>query len=233
MKHSSKSPPIVETQQVERVYGRGGMSVHAVRGVTLSVRAGDFITILGLSGSGKSTLLNLLGGIDLPTAGSVTLLGRETAQLSDRALTRLRLERVGFVFQRFHLLPALTALENVELPMAELGTGRRQRGERARELLEYVGLSHRIDHRPGQLSGGEMQRVAIARALANEPSLILADEPTGELDVHTGAEITNLFHRLNSDGATLVVVTHDPTLAQPPAVVFEMRDGEIALQDPQ
>ena len=220
-------PVVVEARDLERTYRRDSVSVPAVRGVSLSVREGDYIAVLGLSGSGKSTLLNLLGGIDLPTAGSVHLLGQDTRRLSDRDLTRTRLEHVGFVFQRFHLLPALSAQENVELPMAELGAGRRERTARARELLEYVGLAQRIEHRPGELSGGEMQRVAIARALANRPALVLADEPTGELDVHTGGEIAQLFRKLNADGTTLVVVTHDPALAQPPAAVWEMRDGMI------
>lgn len=220
-------PVVVEARDLERTYRRDSVSVPAVRGVSLSVREGDYIAVLGLSGSGKSTLLNLLGGIDLPTAGSVHLLGQDTRRLNDRDLTRTRLEHVGFVFQRFHLLPALSAQENVELPMAELGAGRRERTARARELLEYVGLAQRIEHRPGELSGGEMQRVAIARALANRPALVLADEPTGELDVHTGGEIAQLFRKLNADGTTLVVVTHDPALAQPPAAVWEMRDGTI------
>lgn len=220
-------PVVVEARDLERTYRRDSVSVPAVRGVSLSVREGDYIAVLGLSGSGKSTLLNLLGGIDLPTAGSVHLLGQDTSRLSDHDLTRTRLEHVGFVFQRFHLLPALSAQENVELPMAELGAGRRERTARARELLEYVGLAQRIEHRPGELSGGEMQRVAIARALANRPALVLADEPTGELDVHTGGEIAQLFRKLNADGTTLVVVTHDPALAQPPAAVWEMRDGTI------
>ena len=220
-------PVVVEARDLERTYRRDSVSVPAVRGVSLSVREGDYIAVLGLSGSGKSTLLNLLGGIDLPTAGSVRLLGQDTSRLSDRDLTRTRLEHVGFVFQRFHLLPALSAQENVELPMAELGAGRRERTARARELLEYVGLAQRIEHRPGELSGGEMQRVAIARALANRPALVLADEPTGELDVHTGGEIAQIFRKLNADGTTLVVVTHDPALAQPPAAVWEMRDGTI------
>lgn len=218
---------VVETIDLERTYLRDSVRIPALRGVSLTVHEGDYITVLGRSGSGKSTLLNLLGGIDLPTRGKVHLLGRDTLGLSDRDLTRLRLESVGFVFQRFHLLPALTALENVELPMAELGLARKERVDRASELLEYVGLAHRVEHRPGQLSGGEMQRVAIARALANRPAIVLADEPTGELDLETGAEIAALFRQLNADGTTLVVVTHDTMLAEPPAAVWQMRDGRI------
>jgi putative ABC transport system ATP-binding protein len=219
--------PIVEACDVRRTYVRGSTEVHAVRGVSLEVSAGEYLAVLGLSGSGKSTLLNLLGGIDLPTSGSVRLIGNETREMRDRDLTRLRLEKVGFVFQRFHLLPALTAAENVELPMAEAGLAAERRRRRTAELLDYVGLGHRIDHKPGELSGGEMQRVAIARALANEPVIILADEPTGELDRETGAEIAALFARLNRAGTALVIVTHDPALARAASVVRHMRDGQL------
>ncbi len=222
---------VAEARELHRAYQRGDTRVHAVRGIDLVIHAADYVVVVGPSGSGKSTLLNLLGGIDVPTSGSVQLLGHDTRQLSDRRLTRLRLERVGFVFQRFHLIPALTAAENVELPMAEAGAPRTRRRARTRELLEYVGLGHRIDHRPGQLSGGEMQRVAIARALANEPGIILADEPTGELDRDTGAEIADLFKRLNRDGTTLVIVTHDSGLAEAATVVREMRDGRLSELD--
>ena len=168
-----------------------GETVHALRGVSLRVDAGDYIAIVGPSGSGKSTLLQLLGGIDTPSSGVVELLGTRLDTLSDRELTRLRLSRLGFIFQRFHLLPVLTARENVELPMAEAGLPRPERRTRARELLAYVGLGHRTEHRATQLSGGEMQRVAIARALANHPAVLLADEPTGELDVATGREFSS------------------------------------------
>ena len=208
-----------------------GAAVHALRGASLVVQAGEYVAIAGPSGSGKSTLLQLIGGIDAPSAGSVELLGTRLDALSDRELTRLRLTRLGFVFQRFHLLPVLTARENVELPMAEAGMGRRERQDRASELLAYVGLGHRVGHRATQLSGGEMQRVAIARALANQPALLLADEPTGELDAATGAEILSLFRRLNQDGTTLVVVTHDEQLAAEAGRVIHMLDGRI--RDPR
>jgi putative ABC transport system ATP-binding protein len=208
-----------------------GAAVHALRGASLVVQAGEYVAIAGPSGSGKSTLLQLIGGIDAPSAGSVELLGTRLDALSDRELTRLRLTRLGFVFQRFHLLPVLTARENVELPMAEAGMGRRERQDRASELLAYVGLGHRAGHRATQLSGGEMQRVAIARALANQPALLLADEPTGELDAATGAEILSLFRRLNQDGTTLVVVTHDEQLAAEAGRVIHMLDGRI--RDPK
>jgi putative ABC transport system ATP-binding protein len=222
---------VAEARELRRSYIRGSTQVIAVRGINLQVRAADYVAIVGPSGSGKSTLLNLLGGIDLPTSGSVQLLGNDTRQLSDRRLTRLRLERIGFVFQRFHLLPALSAAENVELPMAEAGVARAERRRRAHELLDYVGLAHRVDHRPGQLSGGEMQRVGIARAMANRPEIILADEPTGELDRETGAEIGELFQRLNEDGTTLVIVTHDTGLAGSASRVRYMRDGVLSRDE--
>ena len=209
-------------------YPLDGEVVHALRGVSLEIGPGDYVAIAGPSGSGKSTLLHLLGGIDTPTAGSVELLGTPLERLSDRELTRLRLTKIGFVFQRFHLLPVLTAAENVELPMAEAGVPARERRERARDLLAYVGLAHRIRHRATQLSGGEMQRVAIARALANRPAVILADEPTGELDAATGREILELFRRLNADGMALVVVTHDEHLAAQARRRIHMLDGRIS-----
>ncbi|MDX2122941.1 MAG: ABC transporter ATP-binding protein [Gemmatimonadota bacterium] len=204
-----------------------GEVVHALRGVSLTVRPGDYAAIVGPSGCGKSTLLQLLGGIDTPSRGSVALGGVPLHALSDRALTRLRLTRLGFVFQRFHLLPVLTARENVELPMAEAGASREERRARALELLDYVGLAARADHRATQLSGGEMQRVAIARALANRPAVILADEPTGELDAATGRGILDLFRRLSQDGVTLLVVTHDERLAAEAGRVIHMLDGVV------
>ena len=204
-----------------------GETVHALRGVSLRVDQGDYVAIAGPSGSGKSTLLQLLGGIDTPSSGSVELLGTPLETLRDSELTRLRLTRLGFIFQRFHLLPVLTARENVELPMAEAGVRRPERQARARELLEFVGLGHRAEHRATQLSGGEMQRVAIARALANRPAVVLADEPTGELDAATGQEILGLFRRLNQGGTTLVIVTHDDRLAAEAGRVIHMLDGAI------
>jgi putative ABC transport system ATP-binding protein len=220
------SAPLV-ARELRKDYPMDGETVHALRGVSLRVGQGDYVAIVGPSGSGKSTLLQLLGGIDAPSAGTVELLGTRLDTLSDRELTRLRLTRLGFVFQRFHLLPVLTAGENVELPMAEAGVPRADRRARARELLAYVGLGHRVKHRATQLSGGEMQRVAIARALANRPAVLLADEPTGELDAATGGEILELFQRLNRDGTTLVVVTHDERLAAQAGRVIHMLDGTI------
>jgi putative ABC transport system ATP-binding protein len=220
-------PPPLLARDLRKDYRMNGETVHALRGVSLRVEAGDYVAIAGPSGSGKSTLLQLLGGIDTPTAGTVELLGIGLDTLSDRELTHLRLTRLGFIFQRFHLLPVLTARENVELPMAEAGIGRGERRERAEQLLAYVGLAHRGAHRATQLSGGEMQRVAIARALANRPAVLLADEPTGELDAATGREILELFRRLNDEGTTLIVVTHDDRLAAEAGRAIHMLDGTI------
>jgi putative ABC transport system ATP-binding protein len=221
------SKPVLVARNLSKDYPMNGETVHALRGVSLEVGVGEYVAIAGPSGSGKSTLLQLIGGIDAPSAGTVEILGTPLESLSDSRLTRLRLTRLGFIFQRFHLLPVLTARENVELPMAEAGMPRRARQERSRELLAYVGLAHRAEHRTTQLSGGEMQRVAIARALANRPALLLADEPTGELDAATGEEILTLFRRLNADGTTLVVVTHDERLAAHAGRIIHMLDGHI------
>ncbi len=222
---------LLEATNVSRDYAMGPEAVHAVRGVTLSIAEGEYVAIVGPSGCGKSTLLNLLGAIDRPTGGSVSIGGRRVESMSDREATRFRLLHVGFVFQRFYLMPTLTARENVELPMAEAGVAKAERQGRARELLAYVGLAQRERHRPPQLSGGEQQRVAIARALANHPALLLADEPTGELDARTGAEVIALFDRLNRDGTTIVVVTHDEELARAVGRVVHMRDGVIVDED--
>jgi len=227
----SPTPPMLVARDLRKDYPMNGETVHALRGASLAVQPGEYVAIAGPSGSGKSTLLQLVGGIDTPTGGSVELLGTRLETLGDSQLTRLRLTRLGFVFQRFHLLPVLTARENVELPMAEAGVKAPRRRERARELLDYVGLRHREDHRATQLSGGEMQRVAIARALANRPAILLADEPTGELDAATGREILDLFRRLHRDGTTLLVVTHDERLASEAGRVVHMLDGRIVADD--
>jgi len=221
------SEAVLVARELRKDYPMNGEAVHALRGVSLRIDRGEYVAIVGPSGCGKSTLLQLLGGIDVATSGSVELLGTKLDTLSDRELTRLRLTRLGFVFQRFHLLPVLSARENVELPMAEAGLRPPERRARARELLDYVGLGSRADHRATQLSGGEMQRVAIARALANRPAVLLADEPTGELDAATGQEILEVFRRLNRDGSTLVVVTHDDHLAREATRVVHMLDGRI------
>lgn len=224
-------PPIVRALDLRRDYRLAGEPVHAVRGVSLDVAEGEYVAIVGPSGCGKSSLLNLLGAIDRPTSGAVHFRDRDVSSLSDREATDFRLRNVGFVFQRFYLMPMLSALENVELPMAEAGEGRVARRARARELLSYVGLSAREGHRPSQLSGGEQQRVAIARALANRPALLLADEPTGELDAATGREMIALFGQLNRDGTTLLVVTHDEALARAAQRVVHMVDGQIVSDE--
>ena len=219
--------PIVSVREVRRDYPLGVERVHALQGVSLDVAAGDYVAIVGPSGCGKSTLLNLIGVIDQPTSGTVSIAGRRVDAMSDREATSFRLRNIGFVFQRFYLMPILSALENVALPMAEARVAPAARRERATRLLDYVGLGSRLKHRPSELSGGEQQRVAIARALANEPALLLADEPTGELDARTGTEIISLFQRLNSDGTTIVVVTHDEDLANAARHKIHMRDGRI------
>jgi putative ABC transport system ATP-binding protein len=201
--------------------------VTAVRDASLCVDRGDYIAIGGPSGCGKSTLLHLLGCVDTPTSGTVTFEGRDAGALSDSERGRIRLTRIGFVFQRFFLLPMLTAWENVELPQAEAGSPTAIRRGRTRELLEYVGLAGRAHHLPSQLSGGEMQRVAIARALANRPALLLADEPTGELDERTGEHVADLFDRVNADGTAIVLVTHNASLAARAGVRLTMRNGAI------
>ena len=221
---------LVVARDLRKDYPMATDQVHALKGVSLDVRQGEYVAIAGPSGCGKSTLLHLLGGIDSPSSGWVELEGVRLGTLSDRDLTRLRLSRIGFVFQRFHLLPVLSARENVELPMAEAGLRGDERRARALELLDYVGLGHRAGHRATQLSGGEMQRVAIARALANRPVLILADEPTGELDAATGQDVLQLFRRLNADGTTLVVVTHDDRLAGEAGRAVHMLDGMVVDQ---
>ena len=218
---------IVEVRDLVREYRMGDERVPALRGLTFTVHQTEYVAIVGPSGCGKSTLLNLLGVIDRPTSGSVFIAGERVDQLGDARATEFRLRRIGFVFQRFYLMQALTARENVELPLAEAGLAGPARRARALELLEYVGLGRRERHRPSQLSGGEQQRVAIARALANRPALLLADEPTGELDARTGAEMIALFERLNADGTTIVVVTHDEDLARAAKRVIHMRDGSI------
>jgi putative ABC transport system ATP-binding protein len=193
---------------------------------------GEYVAIVGPSGCGKSTLLNLLGAIDRPTSGRVAIGGTAISSLPDREATRFRLTHIGFVFQRFYLLPVLSARENIELPMAEAGVPASERQERAKELLGYVGLAERAKHRPAELSGGEQQRVAIARALANKPTVLLADEPTGELDARTGEDVIALFDRLNRDGMTIVVVTHDEKLAGAARRVVHMLDGRVVRDEP-
>ena len=228
---SASSPPVVEARGVSKVFPMPAGPVVAVRDLTLRLGPADYVAICGPSGCGKSTLLHLLGCVDTPTAGALLLDGLDVAAMDDAARSAIRLTRIGFVFQRFFLLPMLSAWENVELPQVEAGAGRAQRKERTAELLDYVGLGHRAHHRPAQLSGGEAQRVAIARALANRPRLLLADEPTGELDQGTGRQVVALFDRVHADGTTVVVVTHDPAIASHTPRTLFMRDGRIESEE--
>ncbi|HLW60305.1 MAG TPA: ABC transporter ATP-binding protein [bacterium] len=220
--------PLIEVQDLTKIYGEGTTEVQALRGVSLSIRQGEFVAIMGPSGSGKSTFMHLLGCLDRPTAGSYRLAGVEVSRLSRDQLATIRNTRIGFVFQSFNLLARTTALENVELPMLYAGIAREERMRRARALLESVGLGTRLDHRPSELSGGQQQRVAIARALANDPPLLMADEPTGNLDSASSGEIMELFRRLNGEhGITVVVVTHDIAVAAWSKRVVVFKDGVV------
>jgi putative ABC transport system ATP-binding protein len=222
------APPVVDAHALTKVYRMEGVEVRALDGVDLTVDRADSLAIMGPSGSGKSTLLGLLGGLDRPSSGSLAFEGRDVATLSDDELARVRNRVIGFVFQSFQLLPRTTALANVGLPLVYRGLGRAARRRRAAEVLEAVGLGHRLQHRPSQLSGGEQQRVAIARALAAEPAMLLADEPTGNLDSQSGEEVLDLLARLHAErGVAVVVVTHDPGVATRFGRTVMMRDGRL------
>jgi putative ABC transport system ATP-binding protein len=230
---SSSSNPAVRTKNVCRHYLMGGNTIRAVDGISLDIEAGEFVALLGQSGSGKSTLLNLLAGLDRPTSGSVVVHGRDLARMSSEELARYRRNDVGMVFQSFHLIPSMKVTENVELPMRFAEVDRAERNQRVRESLDRVGLAKRMDHRPSELSGGEQQRVSIARALANRPSLLLADEPTGNLDSRTGEDILNLIRDVSlSLGMTVVMVTHERALAERFAqrLIF-LADGKLQSQE--
>jgi putative ABC transport system ATP-binding protein len=213
---------------ITRSYDLGGVTVDALRGVSLTIGEGDYVAIVGASGSGKSTLMHLLGALDRPTSGTLVIDGRDVSTLGPSEMARLRNETIGFVFQSFHLLPRTTARDNVALPLVYRGTGRRERRERAAAMLDRVGLAHRVDHRPNQMSGGEQQRVAIARALITSPSVLLADEPTGNLDSATGQQVLSLLESLNAEGVAVVLVTHDRDVAARAHRQIVMRDGLIA-----
>lgn len=215
---------LASARDLTKTYRRGVEEVHALNGVSFDVEAGEFVAITGASGSGKTTLLHLLGCMDAPTSGTLTINGRSTQGLADRELTRMRREQVGFVFQHFGLMPTLTVMENLTLPAL---FSKRDAKERAKLLLEQVGMTHRANHRPNQLSGGEMQRAAIARALINNPKMLLADEPTGNLDSVNGDAILQLFHQLNREGLTLIIVTHNPILAESAKRRMALQDGRI------
>jgi putative ABC transport system ATP-binding protein len=218
---------IIELEQITKVYTMGDVEVHALRGVSLGIAAGDFVAVMGSSGSGKSTLMNIVGCLDKPTAGRYMLDGREVSTLGRDQLAEIRNRTLGFVFQSFNLLARTSAVENVELPLLYAGVGTRERVRRAKKSLERVGLGARLDHHPAQLSGGQQQRVAIARALVSEPKVILADEPTGNLDSKTSVEVMALFQELGAAGITVVLVTHEPDIAQYASRVIDVRDGVI------
>jgi putative ABC transport system ATP-binding protein len=219
--------PIVEARAIGKVFPMPAGPVVALRDVSLRIEPAAYVAIWGPSGCGKSTLLHIVGCVDTPSSGALLFQGHDVSSLTDGERSDLRLTKIGFVFQRFFLLPMLTAAENVDLPQAEAGVSREERSRRTASLLEYVGLTRRAHHRPSQLSGGEMQRVAIARALANQPVLLLADEPTGELDGGTGAQIAALFDRVQADGTAVVIVTHDREIASRAQQTLVMRDGRI------
>jgi putative ABC transport system ATP-binding protein len=223
---------IIETRGLEKVYGSNGNAVHALRGIDLTIERGEFLALIGPSGSGKSTLMSILGCLDTPTGGTYALDGRQVEGLSGSDLAAIRNEKIGFVFQQYNLLPKATILRNVELPMLYAGVPRRERRERALQLLEKVGIPDKAGVLPGQLSGGQRQRVAIARALANRPALLLADEPTGALDTKTGEEVLGLFRELHAHGNTVLLVTHDPGIAARADRRVELRDG-LLLRDVQ
>lgn len=218
---------IIELTDIYKTYGRGAEEIQILKSVSMSVAEGDFVAIVGPSGSGKSTLMNTIGLLDTPTSGTYTLDGVATEKLNDSQMASVRNKKIGFIFQQFNLLPRLTALENVELPLIYAGLGKSERREQAKRMLESLGMGPRIDHKPSQLSGGQQQRVAIARALAGSPSLLLADEPTGALDSRTGTEVLELMIQLNEQGNTIVLITHDLHIADNAKRVVSIRDGEI------
>lgn len=218
---------MIDVQHITKTYAMGAVEVHALRGVSLHIEEGEFVTIMGPSGSGKSTLMNVLGCLDKPTSGSYTLDGEDVSDMSRRELSRLRLRRLGFVFQSYNLLSRAKAIRQVELPLAYAGVGLGERRERAKAALHQVGLGDRLDHRPDELSGGERQRVAIARALVNDPRIILADEPTGNLDTETGHGVLGVFRDLNEQGITVLFVTHDPETADYGRRIIHLRDGLV------
>jgi putative ABC transport system ATP-binding protein len=220
--------PLIHISKLCKVYLMGDSEVHALRDVSLDIHQGEYVSIMGPSGSGKSTLMNILGCLDTPTSGAYFFRGTDVSALDDDALSEMRNREIGFIFQNFNLLPKLTSLQNVELPLVYAGVGNRERRERAIEALRRVQLAERMEHTPGELSGGQRQRVAIARALVTRPGILLADEPTGALDSKTSVEIMQLFHELNAQGNTVIVITHDPGVASHARRCITIHDGAIS-----
>jgi putative ABC transport system ATP-binding protein len=226
-----KAEPVIEIEQLTKIYRMGGNEVQALRGVSLTIEAGEYVAIVGASGSGKSTLMNMIGLLDRPTAGSYRLCGAEVSQMRKEQLADMRNREIGFIFQRFHLLARTSAQRQVELPLFYAGVPARQAAQQAYNALERVGLGERANHRPDELSGGQQQRVAIARALVNQPSLLLADEPTGALDSKTGQDVLQIFKHLHQQGMTLVVVTHDMNVAKRAERIIALSDGRIVKDE--
>jgi len=219
---------LIELREISKIYHTGKVEVEAVKNIDLDIDKGEYVSIMGPSGSGKSTLMNLIGCLDTPTKGSYHLENKSVHKMDDSELARIRNKKIGFVFQTFNLLPRVTALHNVELPLIYSGVDSEARKEKAADLLEQVGLGHRKEHHPNELSGGQRQRVAIARALVNDPSLILADEPTGNVDTETGADIMQIFDELNQEGNTIILVSHEKSIAEHADRMVNLLDGEIA-----
>jgi putative ABC transport system ATP-binding protein len=229
--HDAPARTIIDLEGVRKTYASGVLSVEALRGIDLRITAGEYVAIIGPSGSGKSTLMHILGCLDVPTEGRYELAGRDVSHLDEAALAQIRNQEIGFVFQQFNLLPSLTALRNVALPLVYSGAAADERERRARLALDRVGLADRADHRPGELSGGQQQRVAVARALVTEPSMILADEPTGNLDSVSSADVLGLFRELHDSGRTIVLITHEPSVAAQADRVLSIYDGAIRLSE--
>jgi len=221
------SEDVIITQNISKTYGRPPLQVYALRETNLTIQKGDYIAIIGPSGSGKSTLMNLLGCLDKPSSGKIFIDGKDVSLLNENELARIRREKIGFIFQKYNLIPTLNALENVELSMGFAGVESQQRTSKAKKLLEMVELSKRMTHKPSEMSGGEQQRVAIARALANDPSIILADEPTGNVDTKSGDNIMNILEEVNRRGETIIIVTHNLAIAQRAKRVLRIQDGVV------
>ena len=223
--------PVIEIHELTKTYIMGQTKVHALRGVDLKINTNEYVALMGPSGSGKSTLMNLLGCLDTPTLGNYQLDGKDVSKMDDTELANIRNEKIGFVFQTFNLLPRQTTLDNVALPLVYAGVSRKEREARAKHVLDSVGLGDRTDHRPNELSGGQRQRVAIARALVNNPAIILADEPTGNLDTKTSIEIMEIFEKIQADGNTVILVTHEPDIAEHAHRIVRLRDGRVEIDE--